>query len=196
MIRNKSIKILIIFYVFFYTYPSMAAESKGGGMPQMVISDFMPQLVWLFIIFLILYFSMKYIALPRISEIISTRDMKVINNLNKAEEIRNKIDEANKQHQLAIKETNESIKVLVNEISQKSTAEAEQKIQECQKNINTKITQEKIKLTKEIESFNKNIEKISNEAAQNIIKKIYFTKPNTTILKKIVNKYSENYKNE
>jgi len=196
MIRNKNIKILIIFYVFFYTYPSMADESKGGGMPQMVISDFMPQLVWLFIIFLILYFSMKYIALPRISEILSTRDMKVINNLNKAEEIRNKIDEANKQHQLAIKETNESIKVLVNEISQKSTAEAEQKIQECQKNINTKITQEKIKLTKEIESFNKNIEKISNEAAQNIIKKIYFTKPNTTILKKIVNKYSENYKNE
>ena len=196
MIRNKSIKILIIFYVFFYTYPSMAAESKGGGMPQMIIPDFMPQLVWLFIIFLILYFSMKYIALPRISAIISTRDMKVINNLNKAEEIRNKIDEANKQHQLAIKETNESIKVLVNEISQKSTAEAEQKIQECQKNINTKITQEKIKLTKEIESFNKNIEKISSEAAENIIKKIYFTKPNTTILKKIVNKYSENYKNE
>jgi len=196
MIRNKSIKILTIFYIFFCTYPSMAAESKGGGMPQMVIPDFMPQLVWLFIIFLILYLSMKYIALPRISEIISTRDMKVINNLNKAEEIRNKIDEANKQHQLAIKETNESIKILVNEISQKSTAEAEQKIQECQKNINTKITQEKIKLTKEIESFNKNIEKISSEAAENIIKKIYFTKPNTTILKKIVNKYSENYKNE
>ena len=196
MIRNKSIKILIIFYVFFYTYPSMAAESKGGGMPQMIIPDFMPQLVWLFIIFLILYFSMKYIALPRISEIISTRDMKVINNLNKAEEIRNKIDEANKQHQLAIKETNESIKVLVNEISQKSTAEAEQKIQECQKNINTKIKQEKIKLTKEIESFNKNIEKISSEAAEHIIKKIYFTKPNTTILDKIVNKYSESYKNE
>ena len=196
MIRNKNIKILIIFYVFFYTYPSMAAESKGGGMPQMVIPDFMPQLVWLFIIFLILYFSMKYIALPRISEIISTRDMKVINNLNKAEEIRNKIDEANKQHQLAIKETNESIKVLVNEISQKSTAEAEQKIQECQKNINTKIKQEKIKLTKELESFNKNIEKISSEAAENIIKKIYFTKPNTTILNKIVNKYSESYKNE
>jgi len=196
MIRNKSIKILIIFYVFFYTYPSIAAESKSGGMPQMVIPDFMPQLVWLFIIFLILYLSMKYIALPRISEIISTREMKVINNLNKAEAIRNKINEANKQHQLAIKETNESIKVLVNEISQKSTAEAEQKIQECKKNINTKIKQEKIKLTKEIESLKTNIEKISSEAAQNIIKKIYFTKPNTTILNKIVNKYSESYKNE
>ena len=196
MIHNKSIKILIIFYVFFYTYHSIAAESKSGGMPQMVIPDFMPQLVWLFIIFLILYLSMKYIALPRISEIISTREMKVINNLNKAEAIRNKINEANKQHQLAIKETNESIKVLVNEISQKSTAEAEQKIQECQKNINTKIKQEKIKLTKELESFNKNIEKISSKAAENIIKKIYFTKPNTTILNKIVNKYSESYKNE
>ena len=170
--------------------------AEGGGMPQMVIPDFMPQLVWLFIIFPILYLTMKYMALPRISEIISNRDMKVINNLNKAEEIRNKIDELNKTHQLAIKETNEQIKLIVSEISQKSIIEAEKKILDCQNNIDSKFKEEKIKLQKEIEGFNKNIEKIANDATADIVEKIYYTKANTTNIKNIVSKHSESYKND
>lgn len=194
MIRRKSIEILIIFCALFYTYPSIA--EGGGGMPQMVIPDFMPQLVWLFIIFPILYLTMKYMALPRISEIISNRDIKIMNNLNKAEEIRNKIDELNKEHQLAIKETNEQIKLIVSEISQKSIAEAEKKLIDCQNNINSTIKEEKVKLHKEIKSFNKNIEKIANDAANNIVEKIYDTKPNTNNLKNIISKHSESYKND
>ena len=194
MICKKSIKLLTIFYALFYTYPSMAKSE--GGMPQMVIPDFMPQLVWLFIIFPILYLTMKYMALPRISEIITNRDMKVINNLNKAEEIRNKIDELNKAHQLVVRETNEEIKIIVSEISQKSVTDAEEKIMQCQNDINSKIKKEKINLQKEIEDFNKNIEKIANDAATDIIEKIYYTKPNTNNLKNIISKHSESYKND
>jgi len=195
MILNKSTKIILyISYAFLCTYPSIAAEGGSGGMPQMVIPDFMPQLVWLFIIFPILYCSMKYLALPRITEIMANRDMQIISNINKAEEIRNKIEKANKEHELAIKETNARIKVLVSEISQKSITEAEQQIQECQNKINIKIKEEKIKLEKEINSFSENIEKISNNAAKSIIEKIYYKKPNSDNLKKIVSKYSESYK--
>jgi len=197
MILNKSIRIILyISYASLCTYPSIAAEGGSGGMPQMVIPDFMPQLVWLFIIFPILYCSMKYVALPRITEIMANREMKIINNINKAEEIRNKIQEANQEHELAIKETNDQIKALVTEISQKSITEAEQHMLECQNNINTKIKEEKLKLAKEINNFSENIEKISNNAAESIIEKIYYKKPNTDNLKNIVSKYSESYKND
>ena len=197
MILNKSIRIILyISYASLCTYPSIAAEEGSGGMPQMVIPDFMPQLVWLFIIFPILYCSMKYVALPRITEIMANREMKIINNINKAEEIRNKIEEANQEHELAIKETNDQIKALVIEISQKSITEAEQHMLECQNNINTKIKEEKLKLAKEINNFSENIEKISNNAAESIIEKIYYKKPNTDNLKNIVSKYSESYKND
>ena len=197
MILNKSIRIILyISYTSLCTYPSIAAEGGSGGMPQMVIPDFMPQLVWLFIIFPILYCSMKYVALPRIAEIMANREMKIINNINKAEEIRNKIEEANQEHELAIKKTNDQIKALVIEISQKSITEAEQHMLECQNNINTKIKEEKLKLAKEINNFSENIEKISNNAAESIIEKIYYKKPNTDNLKNIVSKYSESYKND
>ena len=197
MILNKSIRIILyISYASLCTYPSIAAEGGSGGMPQMVIPDFMPQLAWLFIIFPILYCSMKYLALPRITEIMANREMKIINNINKAEEIRNKIEEANQEHELAIKKTNDQIKALVIEISQKSITEAEQHMLECQNNINTKIKEEKLKLAKEINNFSENIEKISNNAAESIIKKIYYKKPNTDNLKNVISKYAESYKND
>ena len=87
MFTNKYvINIAIIIKLILIAYPSIAAE--GTGMPQMVIPDFMPQLVWLIVIFSLLYFSMKYIALPRITEIITNRDLKIVNDLEKAEEIK------------------------------------------------------------------------------------------------------------
>lgn len=194
MSKKSYINFIALLYMLFSTYPSRAAE--GAGMPQMIIPDFMPQLVWLFIIFTILYFSMKYIALPRIAEIISTRDIKVVNDLAKAEEIKNKIDEANKEHQNIIQETNEEIRNLVNEVHQNSVQTAEKKIEECQKNINEKIKKEKLILQKEIDGFNKNIEKISSEATVSIIEKLYYIKPDITNVKKIITKYSESYKND
>jgi len=191
---NSYIKLIALSCALLSTYPSIAAE--GTGMPQMVIPDFMPQLVWLFIIFTILYFSMKYIALPRIAEIISNRDIKVVNDVDKAEEIKIKIDEANKEHQDIIQKTNEKIRNLVHEIHRNSIQEAEKKIEECQNNINAKIKEEKVKLQKELEDFNQNIEKISSEAAESIIEKLYYVKPDSANLKTIVSKYSESYKNE
>tara|TARA_Y100001968_G_C19369849_1_gene724519 strand:- start:1105 stop:1524 length:420 start_codon:yes stop_codon:yes gene_type:complete len=139
---------------------------------------------------------MKYVALPRITEIISSRDLKIVNDLEKAEEIKNEIEKTNKEHQIAIEDTNNKIQIIVNEINQKSNQESEIKLEECQNNINKKIEEEKIKLEKEIQQFNKSIEKISSEAAESIIEKMYYVKPDNANLKKIINKYSESYKNE
>ena len=186
--------VLVLFNVVFISSPSMGAE--GSGMPQMVIPDFMPQLVWLVIIFTTLYFSMKYVALPRITEIISNRDLKIVNDLEKAEEIKEQIERINKEHQKAIEDTNSKIKILVNEINQKSIQEAEIKLEECQENINKKIEEEKIKLEKEVKLFNKNIEMISSEAVEKIIEKMYYVKPDTNNMKNIIHKYSESYNND
>ena len=163
MFANKYIiNIAVIIKAVLIAYPSIAAE--GSGMPQMVIPDFMPQLVWLIVIFSLLYFSMKYLALPRITEIISNRDLKIVNDLEKAEEIKKQIEQTNKEHQDAVDDTNDKIKIIVNEINKKSLLEADKKLEQCQNDINKKIQEEKIKLEKELEEFNKIfiIDKYSN----------------------------------
>ena len=134
MFTNKYIiNIAIIKKVILIAYPSFAAE--GSGMPLIVIPDFMPQLVWLIVIFSLLYFSMKYIALPRITEIITNRDLKIVNDLEKAEEIKKQIEQTNKEHQDAVEDTNNKIKIIVNEINQKSLLEADKKLEQYYKSI-------------------------------------------------------------
>ena len=62
--------------------------------------------------------------------------------------------------------------------------------------INKKIEEEKIKLEKEVELFNKNIEVISSEAVEKIIEKMYYVKPDANNMKNIIHKYSESYNND
>jgi len=187
----------IINTILFVLYTNKCfAKTEAAGMPQMSIPDFMPQLVWLCIVFPLLYLSMKYIALPRISQIISNRALKIENNINKAEEIRDKIIKANKEHELALESTNLEIKKIIDDINIKTTEEAEKILQKCHLDISNKIQIEKTKLEKDVLKFNKNIENISLELVQDIAKKIYNQKPETKILKTKINKYIERYNND
>tara|TARA_B100000686_G_scaffold190486_1_gene197170 strand:- start:6825 stop:7409 length:585 start_codon:yes stop_codon:yes gene_type:complete len=188
---------LIKFITFIlFTSNCLAKESEHVGMPQMSIPDFMPQLVWLCIIFPIIYLSMKYIALPRISQIINNRELKISGNLTKAEEIKDKIEQTNKDYEIAIEKTNEKIKNIVNEIRTNTLLKAEKKLTDCQSEINTQLNKEKDKTIKEIAQFDKNINKISVEIIENIIEKIYNQKPKKNIIKLKVDKYLESHKNE
>ena len=185
---------LITFFLF--TNNLMAKEAEHVGMPQMSIPDFMPQLIWLCIIFPIIYLSMKYFALPRISQIITNRELKISNNLNKAEEIRDKIEQTSKDHEIALEKTNEEIKQVLNKINTDTLTQAEKKLAECQSEINSQIEKEKIAIKKEISKFDKNINNISVEIVENIIEKIYKEKPDKKLVRSKVNKYIESYKNE
>ena len=61
------------------------AKEGSGGMPQLDYHSFAPQLVWLAIAFLALYFVMSRLAVPAISDTIERRQAKIQGDLDAAE---------------------------------------------------------------------------------------------------------------
>lgn len=62
-------------------------------MPQLIIADFAPQLVWLVISFVALYFLLSKLALPRISGVLEERQNRIVDDLERAEQMKRDAEE-------------------------------------------------------------------------------------------------------
>lgn len=63
-------------------------------MPQFDPAVWTPQLVWLTIIFIMLYLLMARVALPRVSEMLEEREVRINESLRKAERLRDSAEDA------------------------------------------------------------------------------------------------------
>ena len=60
----------------------------AGGLPQLDLSTYSSQAIWLVITFVALYFLMNNLALPRIGEVLEERQNRIDDNLAKAEDLK------------------------------------------------------------------------------------------------------------
>jgi F-type H+-transporting ATPase subunit b len=100
--------------------PAFAAEGGGGGMPQLVLTDFAPQLVWLAVTFIVLYVVMAKVGLPRVGGALAARKARIDGDLEKATQMKNEAEaviaaydkalaEARMQAQITLRETTEQL---------------------------------------------------------------------------------------
>ena len=64
------------------------AEHASGGLPQLDATAFAPQLVWLGISFIALYFLMSKVALPKVAEVLEERQERITDDLDRAGDLR------------------------------------------------------------------------------------------------------------
>ncbi len=73
-------------------------------MPQLDFSVWPPQLIWLTITFVALYIIMARVALPRIAEVIEHRRDRIANDLDRAQELKDKSEKARQDYETALGE--------------------------------------------------------------------------------------------
>ena len=81
-------------------HPEHGAE--GGGMPQLDASTFASQILWLIITFSALYYLLRTRALPRVADILETRQERISNDLDKAASLRAEAEAAYAEYETVL----------------------------------------------------------------------------------------------
>ena len=93
-------------------------------MPQLDISTFTPQLVWLAIWFVVLYLLMAKLALPRIARAMEARRRRREDDLARAAQLKAEADEASAAYQKTLAEARAQAQATIKEASDRLAADA------------------------------------------------------------------------
>ncbi len=115
--------------------PVTAAEPGGGGLPQLDSHTFPSQIFWLIVCFALLYWLLKTKAIPRIADILETRQDRIGADLDRASRLRGDAEAALKKHDRVVAE---------------AQAEAQRRIREAQERIAAELARHQAQLDADI----------------------------------------------
>jgi len=107
-------------------------------MPQLDISAFSPQIIWLVITFVLLYVIMAKVALPRIGSILEQRQARIDDNLDAALNLRNESNADAEAYDKSLAEAREQARISIYEANKEMTDEAARR----HENLGSKLTGE------------------------------------------------------
>lgn len=93
-------------------------------MPQLDPSTYLTQIFWLVVTFVILYLLMWRVALPRIADLLQSRQERIDDDLERAERLRNDAAQALEAYDKAVAAGRENAQAILRQAAEKSAAEA------------------------------------------------------------------------
>lgn len=126
---------------------AMAASEPGEAkLPQLDIQTYPSQIFWLIIAFIVLYFLVSKIAVPRISEVLSEREERIADDLDKAETLSKEAEQVRAEYEKALGEARDKAHAATREAQEAAAksgaaleAEAQAKISGMLKDAETRI---------------------------------------------------------
>ena len=179
--------VLCIVFVLSVNY-AFGAEK---GMPQLNPEFWTAQIFWLILIFSSLYLVIWKIFLPRITNSIENRKLRVVNDINYAQKLKENAEKKLNEYNKIIEKTKKEAKKIIEDNKKKLEDDIKKKKQKFNEEIEKElmIAEKEIKILKKSSVFN--INKIAVEISSEVIKQVVGTEVNMSSVSAIVEDVSK-----
>ena len=134
-------------------------------MPQLDLTGFSPQIFWLIVVFLCLWWLMAKFALPRVSLVLEERQSRINDSLNTANDLQQKAAAELEAYEKSISEARENARTIINDAKQQGIQYNLTRQSETRDSLTKKISEVEAKIESAKELAIKNIHQTVKEVA-------------------------------
>lgn len=150
---------------------SAAAEAHNGaehsgGMPQLDVSTYLPQVFWLVVFFVVLYRIVSRKAVPQLSDIIRQREERIAGDLNQAAELRAEAEAAYEQYEASLAKAHAAAQKQVKEIRDRIAEEQAARLAEVDAAMARKVADAEKRIAEARARAMAEVENVAVESAQ------------------------------
>jgi F-type H+-transporting ATPase subunit b len=131
-----------------------------------------PQLVWLTITFVALYFLLKKIAIPRIGGVIEERQNRIQRDIDAAEKLKDEVDAAMKSYEKSLADARSNATAIARTNHDKLTAETDRERSAVEAATNKKLADAEARITEMKQKALASVGEIASEIAGPVIKQL------------------------
>ena len=148
------------------------SDNNAVGMPQLDFSTFPNQIFWLVVFCVVLFAIVKFFIIPRMEDIFANRRKIIDGNIAKAEEIRLRVSEIEKQIEEELQKTKSQCDEIMNASGNNIKEQMAAALEDSKIATSQLISEAEGRLRELRDGSESAIEKISEELASEIISKI------------------------
>ena len=141
-------------------------------MPQLNPLDWAPQLIWLVITFGVLYLLMKWVALPKIGSVIEMRQGRIAGDLEAADKLRRKTQEAIAAYEQALAEAKARAHGIVQEARNRLKDEVAAERTALKRDLSAKSAEAEAQIHQAKVSALKEVNAVASETAAEIVRRL------------------------
>ena len=149
-----------------------AAEAAKGGLPQLNVNDYAPQLVWLVLSFGALYFLLSRFALPGIAEILDERQNRIQRDLGEADRLKGETERALAAYEAALAEARAKAQGIARDTREKLAAEVDEERRRVETEINAKLAEAEVRVGQTKTTALARVNDIAADTASEIVAKV------------------------
>lgn len=143
--------------------------AQSGGLPQLNVQDFAPQLIWLALSFVVLYFLMSKVALPRVGEVLDERKSRIAKDLGEAQRLKTETETALANYEQALADARARAQKLIQENRDMLHAEMARERSAADANANATIAKAETQIAAAKAQAMGQVAAIANETARTIV---------------------------